>query len=55
MLKIENHGCDGNGSKKLKKICIFAHLSTDVKNGQISRKSIFFYFQLIFTLSDNDS
>ena len=34
MLKIENRGCNGNGSEKLKKICIFVHLSTEVKNGQ---------------------
>ena len=55
MLKIENRGCHGNGSEKLKKICIFVHLSTQVKNGQNFKKIYFFYFQLILTLSDNDS
>ena len=55
MLKIENRGCHGNGSEKLKKICTFVHLSTEVKNGQNFKKIYFFYFQLILTLSDNDS
>ena len=56
MLKIENRGCHGNQSEKLKKkMCIFVHLSTEVKNGQIFKKIYFFYFQLIKTLSDNDS
>ena len=55
MLKIENRGCQGNGSEKLKKICTFVHLSTEVKNGQNFKKIYFFYFQLILTLSDNDS
>ena len=55
MLKIENRGCHGNGSEKLKNICIFVHLSTEVKNEQNFKKIYFFYFQLILTLSDNDS
>ena len=46
MLKIENRGCHGNGSEKLKKICAFVHLSTEVKNGQNFKKIYFFYFQL---------
>ena len=55
MLKIENRGCHGNRSEKLKNICIFVHLSTEVKNGQHFKKIYFFYFQLILMLSDNDS
>ena len=55
MLKIENRGCHGNESEKLKKICTFVHLLTEVKNGQNFKKIYFFYFQLILTLSDNDS
>ena len=30
-----------------KKICIFVHLSTEVKNGQNFKKIYFFYFQAI--------
>ena len=55
MLKIENRGCHGYGNEKLRKICIFVHLLTEVKNGQNFKKIYFFYFQLILTLSDNDS
>ena len=55
MLKIENLVCNGNRSEKLKKICIFVHLSTEVKNRQNFKKIYFFYFQMILTLSDNDS
>ena len=40
---------------KNRKICTFDHLSTEVKNGQNFKKIYFFYFQLILTLSDNDS
>ena len=54
MLQIENRGCYGNGSEKLKKICIFVHLSTEVKNGQNFKRIYFFYFQLILTLSQAD-
>ena len=49
MLKIENCGCHGNGSEKLKKkICILDHLSTEVKNGQNFKKIYFFRFPTDF-------
>ena len=55
MLKIEYRGCHGKGKEKMKKICIFVHLLTEVKNGQNFKKIYIFYLQLILTFSDNDS
>ena len=47
MQKMENRGCHGNGSEKLKKNMHFGHLLTEVKNGQNFKKIYFFYFQAI--------
>ena len=55
MLKIENRGCRGYGSEKLRKICIFVHLLTEVKNVQNFKKIYFFLFPSHNLLSDNDS
>ena len=47
MLKIENCGCHGNESEKMKKICTFVHLLIEVKNWQNFKKIYFFYFSLV--------
>ena len=52
MLKIENRGCHGNGSEKLKKYAFLFISQQKLKVGKISRKSIFSISKPKWRLSD---